>query len=613
MIHSVELLSPAKDKECALEAIRHGADAVYMGAARFGARSAAGNSLEDIEAVARYAHLFGARVYITLNTLLTPAELEQASSLSWDLQRAGADALIVQDTQLMALRQEGALAPLALHASTQMDNRTAEQVKYLEQSGYEQVVLARELNLEQIAQIRAATTVPLEVFVHGALCVSYSGRCQLSEVACGRSANRGECAQYCRLPYSLIDAAGKTLLHHKHLLSLKDMDRSAYLQALIQSGVSSFKIEGRLKDVGYVKNITAYYRQQIDKVLQATDCLKNVEGLHKSSYGTCHYFFTPNPQLTFHRGATPYFTASDGRFQKPVHQWETPKSTGEYIGTLRRLIPGGFEIDSSIPLNNGDGLCFVNSRGQFEGLRINSVKGNWVYPAQWNRGTDTSRIKEGMALYRNANAAFDKQLQGVTAQRTLGLTMTIDNQGTLTLTDERGITASINLCDNTFNEPSRNKSQLWDALQVTLSKLGDTPFSIKQLTISKDFCTFVPVSRIAAARRQVVAQLESARLPRHKAPALAPTKNTALPLPPTTPPVYPADPRTPLMTCKYCLKHALGFCPKGAQTTQGQITDIAGKTSLPARLQEPLYLVTGEHKFRLQFDCAHCQMLLLLP
>ncbi len=605
----IELLSPAKDKECALEALRHGADAVYMGATRFGARAAAENSLQDIETVARYAHLYGAKVYITLNTLLTPAEALEAAALSHDLQHAGVDALIVQDPQLMALRRQGILAPLTLHASTQMDNRTPEQVYYLEKAGYGQVVLARELNPDQIARIRQATTVPLEVFVHGALCVSYSGRCQLSEAACGRSANRGECAQYCRLPYNLEDADGKVLLRGQHLLSLKDMDRSASLQTLIEAGVSSFKIEGRLKDVGYVKNVTAYYRQKIDQVLD-----RMAGAPCKASYGTCRYTFTPDPQQTFHRSGTPYFPAADNRFAVAVHQWETPKSTGEYIGTLRRLVSGGFEVDTTATLHNGDGLCFVNSRGQFEGLRLNSAKGNRVYPARWSRGTDTARLREGMALWRNANAAFDKQLQGVTARRTLAVDVHVTARAQAVFTDQRGVSVTVALCPDGPRVPAKNQVQLREALLVNLGKLGDTPFQLRQLTFDKDFDTFVPVSLMAAARRQAVEVLEKTPFPAPEPitnDQKEPTPEEALPSPPTTPPAYPADLRAPLMVCKYCLRHALGYCPKGPQTAAKDSLSPAPKNIPP--FKEPLYLVTGEHRFRLQFDCVRCQMLVLFP
>ncbi|MEG2071394.1 MAG: peptidase U32 family protein, partial [Bacteroidales bacterium] len=315
----IELLSPAKNLECGIEAIKHGADAIYIGAPKFGARTAAANSIKDLEQVIRYAHLFRAKVLITLNTIFTDSELEEVQKLIRQLYHIGADALIIQDMGILQLD----LPPIALHASTQMDNRTPEKVKFLENEGFKRVVLARELSLEQIAKIRKQTQIELEAFVHGSLCVSYSGQCYLSHACCGRSANRGECAQYCRLPYSLQDTNGNILIDKKHLLSLKDMDRSDFLYEMMMAGITTFKIEGRLKEVNYVKNVTAFYRQKIDLILEA-----NPTHFQRTSVGKSTFFFMPHPKKSFNRGKTDYFLYNR---KQDITQFGTPKSIGEEV------------------------------------------------------------------------------------------------------------------------------------------------------------------------------------------------------------------------------------------------------------------------------------------
>ena len=356
----IELLSPAKNLEVGMAAINHGADAVYIGPSQFGARVAAGNSVDDIAQLVQYAHKYRARVYATLNTILRDDELEPARLLVNDLYNIGVDALIVQDMALLQMD----LPPIALHASTQCDTRTVEKVKFLEQCGFEQVVLARETSLATMRQMAEQTNVVLEAFVHGALCVSYSGQCYLSEAARGRSANRGACAQMCRLPYDLIDGEGNIIVHKKHLLSLKDFDASRHLQEMIDAGISSFKIEGRLKDIDYVKNITAYYRRQFDAILTGSP-------RQASSSGKTTFFFEPNPKKTFYRGATDYFL--EGR-KRDIWSFDTPKSLGEPIGKVKDIWRNALSINTKSVIANGDGLCFLNKNGEFEGFRVFFVR-----------------------------------------------------------------------------------------------------------------------------------------------------------------------------------------------------------------------------------------------
>ena len=383
----IELLSPAKDVEVGIAAINHGADAVYIGGPDFGAREKASNSIQDIERLCRHAALFDAKVYVTLNTLLYDNELERARKMAYDCWNAGVDALIVQDMQLLQLD----LPPIPLHASTQCDNLTVEKVQQLEQLGFEQVVLGRELSLKQIKEIREKTTVPLEFFVHGALCVSHSGRCYLSQYIGNRSANRGACAQPCRLPWDLLDENGKVLIKNRHLLCLKDLNNSAHLEELIDAGITSFKIEGRLKDADYVKNVTAFYRQKLDEIISRRS------DLEPTSYGRCSYTFDINPEKSFNRGFTNYFI--NGR-QKDIGSPFTPKSMGEYIGEVSWCNPLRMEIDTDKTLHNGDGLCFLNQDNELVGLRADVVNigRDGVHTVSTNRPHGAYR---GAKIYRN--------------------------------------------------------------------------------------------------------------------------------------------------------------------------------------------------------------------
>lgn len=371
MARRIELLAPAKDLACGKEAVLHGADAVYIGAPKFGARAAAGNSLDDIRALCDFAHIYNVSIYVALNTILRDDELKEAERMIHQLYDAGVDALIVQDLGLTRLD----LPPIALHASTQMDNCTPEKVAFLAQAGFEQVVLARELTLQEIRRIADATPkdVSLEAFVHGALCVSYSGRCYLSSALTGRSANRGACAQCCRLPYTMVDADGRTIARDKHLLSLRDMNRSDDLEAMIAAGVSSLKIEGRLKDVAYVKNVTAYYRQRLDEILARDPSLR------RASDGRSTYTFEPRPEKSFNRGFTDYFL--HGR-RPDITSFDTPKSIGEPLGRANANRGGGLVVDGTKPLHNGDGLVFFNPRGELEGFRVNRAEGRRIVAAR---------------------------------------------------------------------------------------------------------------------------------------------------------------------------------------------------------------------------------------
>ncbi len=392
MLHrKIELLAPAKNLVCGISAINHGADAVYIGGPQFGARAAACNSLVDIEKLVAHAHQFGAKVYVALNTVFDDRELELAVQLCHQLYGIGVDALIIQDVGLL----ESDLPPISLHSSTQMNNRTVDKVRFLEKVGFQQVVLARELSLSQIKEIRAATSVPLEFFIHGALCVSYSGQCYISEVMAGRSANRGECAQFCRHKFTLKDGQGKILAKDRYLLSLKDLNLSAHLGALIDAGISSFKIEGRLKDENYVKNVTAYYRQALDKIIDEDG------GLQRSSSGRCSFGFIPDPSKSFNRGQTDYFLTDQRNRPGAI---ESPKSTGQRLGKVEHAEKRFFVLETGEEINNGDGLCFFDPEKGLVGIKVNRVENGKIYPK------DPVVLPIGLTVYRNSDTAFNKML-----------------------------------------------------------------------------------------------------------------------------------------------------------------------------------------------------------
>jgi len=598
----IELLSPAKDLNCGMEAINHGADAVYIGAPKFGARAAAGNSLEDIRELCDYAHLYGARIYVTLNTILKEEELEEAERMIWDLWHAGTDALIVQDMGITRLN----LPPIPLHASTQTDNRTPEKVRFLQAAGFTQVVLARELSLNEIRRIAEATTVPLEVFVHGALCVSYSGQCYLSAALSGRSANRGECAQYCRLPYTMVDATGAEIVTHKHLLSLKDMNRSGQLEALLDAGVSSLKIEGRLKDVDYVKNITAYYRKKLDAVLSRRPEYR------RASAGRSTYTFEPVAEKSFNRGFTPFLL--EGR-TADITAFNTPKSLGEPVGTVKEIKGNSFTVAGLKQLNNGDGLVFFNRKGELEGFRVNRVEANRVFPL------DMPQLAPKTPLYRNFDQVFDKLLAKPSAERRLSVKIEfLDNPFGFTLCMEDETGARIMLAEPFAKELARREQQ--DNIRTQLSKLGNTPFEASEVVVGLSENWFVPSSLLADMRRRGVEKLlevRRARYPRETVKRVRPSEPIPFPERSLTylgnvangkarsfyqdhgveqvDPAFELSPRkdVPLMFTKHCLRYSMGWCP----TYQ--------KNKSPYK--EPYYLLYKDTCLRLQFDCKHCQML----
>ena len=598
----IELLSPAKDLNCGIEAINHGADAVYIGAPKFGARSAAGNSLEDIRELCEYAHLYEARIYVTLNTILKEDELEEAERMIWDLWRVGTDALIIQDMGITRLN----LPPIPLHASTQTDNRTPEKVRFLEAAGFTQVVLARELSLNEIRRISEATTVPLEVFVHGALCVSYSGQCYLSAALSGRSANRGECAQYCRLPYTMVDATGTEIVTHKHLLSLKDMNRSDQLEALLDAGVSSLKIEGRLKDAGYVKNITAYYRKKLDAVLSRRPEYR------RASAGRSTYTFEPVAEKSFNRGFTPFLL--EGR-TADMTAFNTPKSLGEPVGTVKEIKGNSFTVAGLKQLSNGDGLVFFNRKGELEGFRVNRVEANRVFPL------DMPQLTPKTPLYRNFDQAFDKLLAKPSAERKLSVEIEfLDNPFGFTLCMEDETGARIMLTEPFAKELARREQQ--DNIRTQLSKLGNTPFEASKVVVGLSENWFVPSSLLADMRRRGVEKLleaRRARYPRETVKRVQPSVSIPFPERQLTylgnvangkarsfyqdhgveqiDPAFELSPRkdVPLMFTKHCLRYSMGWCP----TYQ--------KDKSPYK--EPYYLLYKDTRLRLQFDCKHCQML----
>lgn len=602
-MRKIELLAPAKNLQTGIEAINHGADAVYIGADRFSARSNAGNTVEDIRQLAEYAHQYGARVFVALNTVLTDEQLPEAEKLIWELYEAGADALIVQDMGLLGLN----LPPIELHASTQTDNRTPEKVKFFQEAGFSQVVLARELSLNQIKNISSQVDVPLEVFVHGALCVSYSGQCYLSEALSGRSANRGACAQYCRLPYNLLDADGKVLAKGKHLLSLKDLNQSDHLEQLIDAGVTSLKIEGRLKDIAYVKNITAYYRKKLDAIF------KRRPDLSAKSAGRCTFTFEPNPEKSFSRGFTNYYLS--GERGEQVISPDTPKSIGEYVGTVKEIRKGSFTVAGLVALHNGDGLCFRNAEGQMEGFRVNRVEDNRVFPAEW------PAIQPKMQLYRNLDHEFEKVLAKESATRKIAVDLVLEESTDgfrLTMTDSDGFNAVAELA-----QPKElARSEQAENQKRQLAKLGNTLFEARTVTIGFTQPYFIPASVLAELRRIASEALLDARKKgyRRNEPVFKPTIHAFPQLELSylgnvvnnrAKSFYQQHGVTevapgfelkhvdgvPLMFTKHCVKYAMGWCKK-----------LQGAENTP---REPLFIEYRDTRLQLKFDCRLCEMQVL--
>ena len=606
VLRKIELLAPARNLECGIEAVNHGADAVYIGAPKFGARAAATNSMDDIGRLTDYAHLYGVRIYVTVNTILKDEELKETEDMIWELYRRGVDALIVQDMGLTRLN----LPPIPLHASTQMDNRTTGKVRFLAEAGFRQVVLARELSLDEIAAIhKACPDTPLEVFVHGALCVSYSGQCYASQACFGRSANRGECAQFCRLPFSLVDADGRVVVKDKHLLSLKDMNRLDMLEQLLDAGVTSLKIEGRLKDVAYVKNVTAAYSQRLDAIL------KRRKEYVRASSGTCRLDFRPQPEKSFSRGFTHYFLEGRG---EDIASFDTPKSLGEAMGTLKEQRGGWVSVAGVKPFHNGDGVCYLDEQGRLQGFRINRVEGNKLFPAG-----NVARIRPRTPLFRNLDQEFERALARKSAERKIGVRLRLEENAfgfSLTADDEDD--NRVTLAFGYAKERARTPQV--ENLRTQLAKLGGTPYELTEpaeIALTEEW--FVPSSVVADWRRQVVERLTAARRInyRRELAVWRPTHHAYLATTLTylgnvmndearrfyldhgvkvVAPAYEKQPAdgVVLMFCRHCLRYSMGWCP------------VHQKGRSPYR--EPYYLASSDgRRFRLEFDCKNCQMKVL--
>ncbi|HEY9192630.1 MAG TPA: U32 family peptidase, partial [Methyloversatilis sp.] len=490
--HTLELLAPAKNADFGIEAINHGADAVYIGGPSFGARKGADNEVADIARLVSHAHRYHAKVFVAFNTILRDDELEPARRTIVQLYDAGVDALIVQDMGLLEMD----LPPIQLHASTQTDIRDAAKARFLQDVGFAQIVLAREMSLEQIRVVAANTSCTLEYFVHGALCVAFSGQCFISHAHTGRSANRGECSQACRLPYSLTDAQGRVVAHDKHLLSMKDNDQSANLRALIDAGVSSFKIEGRLKDLGYVKNITAHYRTLLDGILEEQPAYR------RASSGRCTFFFTPQPEKSFNRGATDYFT--HGR-QHGIEAFESPSFVGEEAATVVRVAADHVEVDAVVDIHNGDGLSYYDSHRELQGVRINTVQGRSLHP---NEMPDD--LRPGTVLYRNRDQAFERALEKKSSERRVRTDIVLTETATglaLTMTDEDGVSARVELALD--RQPARDAGRALSGMRDNLAKLGNTMFEPGEIGLDLQEAWFLPASVLNGLRRDAAAQLEA--------------------------------------------------------------------------------------------------------
>ncbi len=605
----LELLAPAKNADFGIEAINHGADAVYIGGPAYGARAKAPNTVDDIARLVEHAHRFNAEVFVTLNTIFHDNELEGAHEIVCQLYDAGVDALIVQDMGLMEMD----LPPIQLHASTQTDIRTVEKAKFLDQVGFSQIVLARELDLKTIQQIADGTTCNLEFFVHGALCVAFSGQCFISHAHTGRSANRGECSQECRLPYRLEDSQGRVIGNDKHYLSMKDNDQSANLRALIGAGISSFKIEGRYKDLPYVKNATAHYRQLLDGILL------DMPEYAKTSSGITNFSFAPQPEKTFNRSATDYFV--NGR-QADIGAFDTPKFSGEEVGKVAKVAKDSFEVDSHIELHNGDGLCFFDVHKELVGMRINTVEGKRLTPNEMPED-----MRRGMTLYRNRDHAFMRLLEKDSAVRKIPVNMhfyeTPDGFA-LSVTDSDGLSTTA-LCQ-LEKQAAQQAEKAEASLRENLAKLGNTDFVVNAIALNLSQAWFVPSSSINALRRYAIEQLTEVRIASYQRPEKR--------MPANPPAIYPEDTlsylanvynkkarafyekhgvkmiaaayeanqeldEVPLMITKHCLRFSHGMCPKEAKGVIG----VQGTVTA-----EPMTLINGNDRFTLKFDCKPCEM-----
>jgi 23S rRNA 5-hydroxycytidine C2501 synthase len=594
----LELLSPAKDLQTGIAAIDCGADAVYIGAPSFGARSAAGNPIEDIAKLVEYAHRYWAKVFVTVNTIIFDDEIEAVRSLINELYKVGVDAIIFQDMALLEMN----LPPIQLYASTQTHNYEIDRIKFLDQLGIKRIILARELTLEEIREIKNEVKAELEFFIHGALCVSLSGQCYMSFESSGRSANRGECSQNCRLPYSLLDKNGKVLLANKHLLSLKDLNLSSYLRDLVDAGITSFKIEGRLKDVDYVKNITAFYRQQLD------DIIRNNSKYEKASSGFSTIPFEPDPERTFNRGYTSYFINDRG---DAISSHDSPKSKGKYLGKVTNVSKDRFTIGTTETLVNGDGICFYDDADKLKGTNISKVEGKTVFTQ------DIDGIRTGTKIYRNFDYTFSREVSR-DCFRKIKATISVkefENGIVLSAKDETGVEVSQEILIQ--KEPASKPEQATGNLTKQLLKSGETIFNVTEVTVDLNPPLFFPVKMINEWRRILLADLELKRIALHQKEGFElhkpivniPQKldyktNVVNKLSETFYKKLGAEAIEPgfeirsdlknktVMTCKYCIKDELGLCPFDTDK----------------RVEEPLFLVNEENKYRLVFNCKDCLM-----
>ncbi|MDD5240445.1 MAG: U32 family peptidase [Sulfuricella sp.] len=615
---SLELLAPARTAEIGREAILHGADAVYIGGPSFGARHNAGNPVGEIAKLVEFAHRYHARIYVTLNTMLHDAELETARNMAYQFYDAGVDALIVQDMGLLELD----LPPLELHASTQCDIRTPEKARFLADVGFSQIVLARELTIPEIAAVRAAVPAEtvIEHFIHGALCVAFSGQCYISHAQTGRSANRGDCSQACRLPYTLQDGEGRVVAFDKHLLSMKDNNQSANLGALIDAGVRSFKIEGRYKEAPYVKNITGHYRLLLDEILAQRP------ELARASSGHTRLLFTPNADKTFHRGATDYF--SNGR-QSDIGAFDTPAFVGIPIGTVTSVGQDWFELETNEPLANGDGFTYLYKR---EVVGVQANRAERVAGAKWRIWPNEpvaalQGLRPGTSVSRNRDHAWDQALTKPSAERRIGVRASFAERAAgyaLTLEDEDGVSATASVSFD--RQPAQNPGKAEAALREQLDRFGNTDFELRELAVNWSQPWFVPASLANKLRRDAVALLEAARLAAYVRPLRKPTVEP--------PAVYPEESlsylanvynqaarafyarhgvkliegayeahgetgEVSLMITKHCLRYSFSLCPKQAVG----ITGVQGQVRA-----EPMTLVNGNERLTLKFDCKACEM-----
>ncbi|MBV5292298.1 MAG: U32 family peptidase [Curvibacter lanceolatus] len=632
--HQIELLAPARDAEIGIEAINHGADAVYIGGPGFGARASAGNDIRDIERLCKHAHRFGSRIFITLNTILRDDELEPARQMAWDVYNAGADVLIVQDMGLLEID----LPPIQLHASTQTDIRSVEKARFMQDVGFSQIVLARELTLEQIRDIHQGldpNRCQLEFFVHGALCVAYSGQCYISHAHTGRSANRGDCSQACRLPYQVTDSQGRFVAHDKHVLSMKDNNQSDNLEALIDAGVRSFKIEGRYKDMAYVKNITAHYRRLIDEVIESREGSYDPARppLARASSGRTRFTFTPDPNQNFNREFTDYFV--NGR-QDDIGAFDTPKNPGQAIGWVTQVGPNWIELETSSPatvLHNGDGLCYYDLQKELVGVAINRAEpasagkvGHWrVFPKDPMEGFKD--LRRGTEINRNRDMDWVRLLEKKSSERRIGVWAALQDTPDgfeLQLTDEDGHQGSARLQHP--HEPARDAQRNEASLREHLGKFGATVFEPIDVSVALSQPWFVPASVLNPLRRDAIAALEAARAAAYQRPQ----RGQAV-----QPPVnYPEDTlsylanvfndrarafyarhgvkviaaayesheeegEVSLMITKHCVRFSMSLCPKQAKG----VTGVQGTVRA-----EPLTLINGKEKLTLRFDCKPCEM-----